>query len=538
MRTYIKENFKVILAITVMLFASCALIVSNEIRAQMLPVASEELTVIYCEIDKEICEYTGNSIENDIHRIVFDNKEGNHIVKYRDDFQILNYVNNVEIGPVDIEISVNGYQDTIIIENAFEIHPPRVAKPQITNATRTFMDLLWDKVPGADGYLLYKSKDYGQSYMPIKEIKSEKALVYTDKDVALNEVYLYYVKAYKQLESGIVFGEASEPIKIYTPLDDPTITEIKNVAHRTLRVEWAIVEGSVGYQVYRSDKQDGEYALLAEITEGMVMSYDDTTCECGKPYYYYIKACQQTDSETLWGEPSAFAMGRTTPERVSLRGTSSDEETKVTLTWKKVNGAQGYEVFKDGNLVAKLENPDTLTWSEPGLSKDVEASYKVRAYCLYNNEVVYGTFSSNFVKEVIVRTNYSAIVSGDLSSVLQYQGVPYVGGGTTPRGWDCSGFTQWVMKNYYGVSIPKSAAEQGRGGRTISVSDRASWQPGDIICYTYGKGSKTVRHVALYLGNGKMIHALSEKHDTIVHDVDFYEKWDSKTNIYTVKRYY
>ena len=538
MKAYIKENFKFILAITIMLFASCALIISNEIRAQMLPVASEELTVVYCEIDKEFCEYTGKPIENSIHRIVFDNQNGNHVVKYSDDFKIVSYINNVEIGQADIEISVNGYQDTLIIEDAFTIQPPRAVKPQITNATRTFTDLMWEEVPGADGYLLYKSKDNGQSYVPIKEAKSGKALVYTDKDVALNEVYLYYVKAYKQLDSGTVFGEASEPIKIYTPLDNPTITELKNAAHRTLRVEWAIVEGSVGYQVYRSDTQDGEYALLAEIADGMAMSYDDTNCECGKPYYYYIKACQQTDTETIWGEPSAIVSGRTTPEKASLRGATSDKETKVTLTWKKVNGAQGYELFKDGNLVAKLENPDVLTWTESGLSKDVEASYKVRAYCLYNNEVVYGNDSSNFVKEVIVITNYSAIVSGDLSSVLQYQGVPYIGGGTTPRGWDCSGFTQWVMKNYYGVNIPKSAAEQGRGGKTVSVSDRASWQPGDIICYTYGKGNKTVRHVALYLGNGKMIHALSEKHDTIVHDVDFYEKWDSKTNIYTVKRYY
>ena len=538
MKAYIKENFKLILAITVMLFASCALIVSNEIRAQILPVASEELTVIYCEIDKEVCEYTGKPIKNDIHRIVFDDQEGNHIVMYRDDFNIIDYIDNVEIGQADIEISINGYQDTIIIEDAFAIQPPKGIKPQITTATRTFTDLMWEEVIGADGYLLYKSKDNGQNYMPIKDAKSGKALVYTDKDVALNEVYLYYVRAYKQLETGYVFGEASEPIKIYTPLDNPTITEVKNVAYRTLRVEWAIVEGSAGYQVYRSDNQDGEYTLLAEIADGMAMSYDDTTCECGKPYYYYIKACQQTDTETLWGEASAIVSGRTTPEKVSLRGTTSEKETKVTLTWKKVNGAQGYEVFKDGNLVAKLENPDTLTWSETGLSKDMEVSYKVRAYCLYNNEVVYGINSANFVKEVIVITNYSAIVSGDLSSVLQYQGVPYVGGGTTPKGWDCSGFTQWVMKNYYGLNIPKSAAEQGRGGKTISVSDRASWQPGDIICYTYGKGSKTVRHVALYLGNGKMIHALSEKHDTIVHDVDFYEKWDSKTNLYTVKRYY
>ncbi len=538
MKAYIKENFKVILAITVMLLASCTLIVSNEIRAQMLPIASGELTVIYCEVDKEFCEYTGKPIENDIHRIVFADKEDNRIEMYRDDFKIVSYNDNVEVGQADIEVSVNGYRETITIESAFTIQPARVSKLHVTNATRTFTDLIWNEVLGADGYLIYKSKDNGNSYLPIMDANNGQALTHTDTDVALNEVYLYYVQAYKKSDTGLIFGQASDIVKIFTPLDNPTITNVKNVAHNRLRVEWAIVEGAVGYQVYRSDIQDGEYTLLAEIADGTTMSYDDATCECGKSYYYYVKACQQTDVETLWGESSAIVSGRTTPERVNLRGTTDDKETKVTLTWKKVNGAQGYEVFKDGNLVAKLENPDTLTWSESGLSKDVEVSYKVRAYGYYNNEVVYGNYSANFVKEVIVVTNYSAIVSGDLSSVLQYQGVPYVGGGTTPRGWDCSGFTQWVMKNYYGVNIAKSAAEQGRGGKTVSVSDRASWQPGDILCYTYGKGNKTVRHVALYLGNGKMIHALSEKHDTIVHDVDFYEKWDSKTNLYTVKRYY
>lgn len=538
MRTYIKENLKIILAITIMLFCAGALIVTNEIRAQILPVASEELTVIYCEIDKDICDYTGNVIENGIHRIVFSDKEDHRIVMYQDGFAIKSYINNIEVGQADIEVSVTGYQGTIVIEDAFTIQPARVTSLQVSNANRNHIDLTWEKVVGADGYILYKSKDNGQSYMPIKEMTEGKALIYTDVDVALNEVYQYYVRSYKRMDNEIVFGYPSEPLKVYTPLDDPMISDVKNVSYNTLQVEWAIVDGAAGYQVYRSDVQDGEYVLLAEIADGMAMSYADATCVCGKTYYYYIKACQQTDTGTLWGEASAVVTGKTTPEKVSLRGATSDKETKVTLTWKKVKGAQGYEVYKDDNLVAKLENPDTLTWSETGLSKDVEVSYKVRAYCLYNNEVVYGNYSSNFVKEVIVVTNYSAIVSGDLSSVLQYQGMPYIGGGTTPRGWDCSGFTQWVMKNYYGVNIAKSAAEQGRGGKTVSVSDRASWQPGDILCYTKGGSSNNVTHVALYLGNGKMIHALSEKHDTIIQDVDFYETWDSHTKLYTVKRYY
>ena len=538
MKAYIKEKFKVILAITIMIFAVCALIVSNEIRAQMLPIASEELKVVYCEIDKEFCDYTGKPVENDIHRIIFADKSGNRIVMYKEDFKIVKYIDNIEVGQVKVEVSLDGYQETIVIEDAFTIRPKKSPKPQITNATRTFTDLILEEVHGADGYLLCKSKDNGNSYMPIKDFKSGKALVYTDIDIASNEVYLYRVMTYKQVDDGFIFGEPSETIKIYTPLEDPKITNVKNVSHNTLRVEWAIVDGADGYQVYRSDKIDGEYTLLAEISDGMTMSYSDSSCECGKTFYYYIKVCQKTDEEIFYGDASEVVSGKTTPEKVSLRGTVSDKETKVTLTWKKVSGVLGYEVYKNNRLVAQIENPDTLTWIDSGLSKDEEASYRVRAYCMYKDKKIYGSFSTNFVKEVVIVTNYSAIVSGNLSSLMQYQGVPYVGGGTSPRGWDCSGFTQWVMKNYYGVNIPKSAAEQGRGGKTISLTDRASWRPGDILCYTYGKGSKTVRHVALYLGNGKMIHALSEKHDTLIQDVDFYETWDSKTRLYTVKRYY
>ena len=135
-------------------------------------------------------------------------------------------------------------------------------------------------------------------------------------------------------------------------------------------------------------------------------------------------------------------------------------------------------------------------------------------------------------------SDYSEIISGQLSSLTQFQGVPYVPGGATPKGWDCSGFTRWVMKNYFGVDIPYSAAGQGKGGNTVSISDRASWQPGDILCYTKGGTSQTVTHVALYLGNGKIIHALSKKSGTLIQDVDYYEAWDSKTKLYTVKRYY
>ena len=84
------------------------------------------------------------------------------------------------------------------------------------------------------------------------------------------------------------------------------------------------------------------------------------------------------------------------------------------------------------------------------------------------------------------------------------------------------------------ISIPRSAAQQAAGGKAVNVKNRAEWQPGDILVYYY---NGRVNHVALYLGNNQLMHALNEKYDTIIQDVDFYEKWDKKNTLTQVRRY-
>lgn len=81
-----------------------------------------------------------------------------------------------------------------------------------------------------------------------------------------------------------------------------------------------------------------------------------------------------------------------------------------------------------------------------------------------------------------------------------FVGNPYVAGGTSlTNGADCSGFTQSVYKNF-GYSIPRTSYAQRSAGTEVSYSDA---QPGDIICYA--------GHVALYIGNGRIVHASSAK---------------------------
>lgn len=80
-------------------------------------------------------------------------------------------------------------------------------------------------------------------------------------------------------------------------------------------------------------------------------------------------------------------------------------------------------------------------------------------------------------------------------AALGQQGVPYVWGGTTPAGFDCSGFTQWAYQQA-GVDLPRLAQDQDTAGVPVSQSDLA---PGDLAVWS--------GHVAMYIGNGKLIEA-------------------------------
>lgn len=82
------------------------------------------------------------------------------------------------------------------------------------------------------------------------------------------------------------------------------------------------------------------------------------------------------------------------------------------------------------------------------------------------------------------------------------QGTPYVYGGTTDAGYDCSGFTQAAYRSV-GVNIPRTAAEQASYGRSVS---RAELQPGDLVFYGYN-GPSSSYHAAMYIGNGQVIHS-------------------------------
>ena len=96
-------------------------------------------------------------------------------------------------------------------------------------------------------------------------------------------------------------------------------------------------------------------------------------------------------------------------------------------------------------------------------------------------------------------TTVSATGNSIVDYAYQFLGTPYVWAGTSPSGFDCSGFTQYVFRNAAGVSLPRTTYEQINVGTPVAYSDL---QPGDLVFPHTG-------HVGIYVGNGQMIHAPS-----------------------------
>ena len=148
-----------------------------------------------------------------------------------------------------------------------------------------------------------------------------------------------------------------------------------------------------------------------------------------------------------------------------------------------------------------LENGETLYDEEgneidPDSVTDEEESDGDVEYDEYGNVID----SDNTVDPEEYQSSGSGSGSSVVDFATQFVGNPYVWGGTSlTDGADCSGFVQSVYTNF-GVSLPRTSYEQQNAGTEVSYADA---QPGDLICYG--------GHVAIYMGDGKIVHASNAK---------------------------
>ncbi len=204
----------------------------------------------------------------------------------------------------------------------------------------------------------------------------------------------------------------------------------------------------------------------------------------------------------------------------NMKGWVHSDYIKITYnlpTGKLVNDAIGLKAEADSNA----SNVETLKIAEEVYIK----GYKDKWYNVVTSNDKEGWVESKYVaiqNTNVNRSGASRDVFANIDAVTsKYLGKPYVSGGNGPNSFDCSGFTSYILKTYYGEylsakgisKLPRTATGQAAIGTAVS---RSELQPGDLVFFdTSGKIGNDIGHAGIYIGNGQIIHASTSRRQIV-----------------------
>ncbi len=189
------------------------------------------------------------------------------------------------------------------------------------------------------------------------------------------------------------------------------------------------------------------------------------------------------------------------------------------ITWIKIEYADGREGYVSADYITISEEYKTArTLEEIREEEAAERERNLRATTTSGTGASTVTPSTeNLAIVPNLSTDYSSTSELRMAIVnygLQFVGNPYIMGGQSLAGTDCSGFTCYVFRDF-GISISRTPSGQySSAGRSVSLEEA---QPGDIICYGNGGCS----HVALYIGNGQIVQESNPRRGLEVNSVYF-----------------
>ena len=262
----------------------------------------------------------------------------------------------------------------------------KVENLKVKETSTSTINLTWDKIPGVSNYEVYRSNSLNEAYAKIETVKNTN---YTDSKLKSGQTYYYKVKT--------VQGDFSSVLTASTICDTPRVKLSANESNK-IKVNWNKVKGASGYEIFRATSKNGKYTKIKTINNGNTLSFNNTKLQTGKTYYYKVRAYKTLNEKNIYGNYSKIvsATSKLTTPNISL----TSGKRKVTIKWKKVNDASGYEIYRATSKNNKYTKVKTITksslvyYTNSNLSSKKNYYYKVRAYKTICGKKVYSSYST------------------------------------------------------------------------------------------------------------------------------------------------
>jgi fibronectin type 3 domain-containing protein len=265
----------------------------------------------------------------------------------------------------------NGTTLSYVENSVLQTIPPAVPENvHIAEASITSVQISWNAVYGATSYKVYRTT--GSITASYVQVATTKMFSWSDTSLVVGQPYYYKVSA---ISSTANESRQSEAVSIFMPPGNVRTSSITTVS---ITLEWNAIGGSSGYNIYRSNDENGIYDKVnTDTITGTVFTDTNLVPDTG---YYYKTSAMFGDIEGFQSSPISTATLSPIPTNVRVKNLST---ISLSIEWNIVNGASGYNIYRsvaEEDGIYSLINTDVVTgieFTDMGLSPDTSYYYKV-----------------------------------------------------------------------------------------------------------------------------------------------------------------
>lgn len=300
----------------------------------------------------------------------------------------------------------------------------------LSEITLTSAKVNWNKISGADGYVIYRAAKKAGDYTKIATLEGAKKTSYVDSDLKAAKTYYYKVRAYRVVNSKKVYASYSEPVSTTTCPTAPTVSQV-STSYSAVKVQWKsvalpskncgyyiylvngdestivgeLIKTSTGYDVYRYKNGVRNAKASSSMKDTSDLTFKLTGLTHDKEYQIKVAGyVTKSSGKIVVGADSNILTATPKLTAVTITGVISQSYKTALIEWKATSDKEDYyEIYRKAEsdssykkvaTVEAVDGTSAYTYTDKKLTTGTKYTYKIRSAKVKGSDIAYSSYSS------------------------------------------------------------------------------------------------------------------------------------------------